>query len=118
MQFMMWQKSNEQSESGAPPDPEMMARMGKLMEDTAKAGVMLSTGGMHPSAKSAHIRCSGGKFTLTDGPFAETKELIAGYAIIQVKSRAEAIEWCKRFYEIQGDGEGYIQQLHEMSDFA
>jgi hypothetical protein len=102
---------------GTAPTQEEMAEMGKLIDDMVKAGVLISTEGCQPSSRGARIRRSGGKFTVTDGPFTETKELIAGFAVIQVKSKEEAIEWTKRFLEVAGDGESEIRQVHEASDF-
>ena len=92
--------------------------MGKLIDEMTKAGVLLSTEGCQPSSKGARVRLSGGRIAVTDGPFTEAKELIGGFAIIQAKSKAEAIEWTKRFLEVAGDGESEIRQLHEASDFA
>jgi hypothetical protein len=103
---------------GAPPSQHEMAEMGKLIDEMTKAGVLLSTEGCQPSAKGARVRLSGGKVTVTDGPFTETKELVAGFAMIQVKSKDEAIEWTRRFLRVAGDGESEIRQLHEASDFA
>ncbi len=88
-------------EEGAPPQPEEMAAMGKLIEEMTKAGV---------------IRLNGGKFTVIDGPFTETKELVAGFALIQAKSKEEAVAWTKRFLEVAGDGESEIRQVYDMSD--
>ena len=105
-------------EEGAPPRPEDIAVMGKLIEEMTKAGVLLATEGCQPSAKGARIRLNGGKFTVTDGPFTETKELVAGFALIQVKSKEEAVEWTKRFLEVAGDGESEIRQVYDASDFA
>ena len=90
-----------------------MAEMGKLIDEMTKAGVLLSTEGCQPSAKGARVRLSGGKVTVTDGPFTETKELVAGFAMIQVKSKDEAIEWTRRFLRVAGDGESEIRQLNE-----
>jgi hypothetical protein len=98
---------------GIPPTQDEMARMGKLIDEMTKAGVLLSTEGCQPSSKGARVRRSGGKIAVTDGPFTEAKELIGGFAIIQVKSKAEALEWTKRFLEVAGDGESEIRQLHE-----
>jgi hypothetical protein len=92
--------------------------MGKLIEEMTKAGVLLATEGCQPSSKGARVRLSGGRITVTDGPFTETKELVAGFAMIQVKSKDEAIEWTRRFLKVAGDGESEIRQLHEASDFA
>ncbi len=87
--------------------------MAKLIEEMAKAGVLLATDGLQPSSKGARVRISGGKFTVTDGPFTEAKELIAGHAIVQVKSKEEAIEWAKRFLKVMGEGESEIRQMHD-----
>ena len=104
-------------EKDAPTSPEEMAAMGKLIEKMSKAGVLIATEGCQPSARGARVRLSKGKVTVTDGPFTESKELIAGFAIIQAKSKEEAIELCKEFLEVAGDGESEIRQLHEPSDF-
>jgi hypothetical protein len=103
---------------GTPPTQQEMARMGQLIEEMTKAGVLLSTEGCQPSSKGARIRLSNGKLTVTDGPFAETKELIGGFAIIQTTSKEEAVEWTKRFLNVAGDGESEIRLLHEAADFA
>jgi hypothetical protein len=103
-------------EEGAPPQPEEIATMGKLIEEMTKAGVLLATEGCQPSAKGARIRLNGGKFTVIDGPFTETKELVAGFALIQAKSKEEAVAWTKRFLEVAGDGESEIRQVYDMSD--
>jgi hypothetical protein len=103
---------------GTPPTEHDMAAMGNLIEEMTKAGVLLATEGCLPSAKGARVRYSGGKFTVIDGPFTETKELIAGFALFQVKSKEEAIEWTKRFLEVAGDGESEIRQLYEAEDFG
>jgi hypothetical protein len=88
-----------------------MAALAKFGEDSAKAGILLDTGAILPSSKGARVRLAGSKFTATDGPFPETKELIVGYAIVQVKSKEEAIEVARRFMKVAGDGEGEIRQL-------
>src|SRR5262245_38474083 len=106
------------AETNAPPTPQMIEKMGKFCEDEAKAGVLLSTEGCKPSAKGARVRLTGGKMTVTDGPFTESKELIAGFALLQVNSKAEAIEAAKRFLEVAGGGEAELRQLYEPSDFA
>jgi hypothetical protein len=90
-----------------------MAKMGQLIEEMTKAGVLLATEGCMPSSKGARVRYSGGKFTVTDGPFAETKELIAGFALFEVKSKEEAIAWSRRFMEVAGEGENEIRQIFE-----
>jgi hypothetical protein len=98
-------------EAGTPPSQDEVAGMGKLIGDMVKAGVLLATDGLLPSAKGARVRLSGGKFTVTDGPFTEAKELIAGFAIIRVESKAEALEWCERFLKAAGDGESEIRLM-------
>ena len=105
-------------EEGAPPTQQEMAAMGQLIEEMSRAGVLLSTEGCQPSAKGARVRLSEGKVTVKDGPFTEAKELIGGFAIIETKSKDEAIEWTKRFLKVAGDGESEIRLLHEMSDFC
>jgi len=98
--------------AGAPPDPGMMVEMARFVEEEMKSGVLLATGGLLPVSKGgARVRSAGGKFTVTDGPFTEAKELIAGFAIVQVNSREEAIEASRRFFRIAGDGEGEIRQI-------
>jgi hypothetical protein len=98
---------------GTPPSQETMAEMGKLIEEMTKAGVLLATEGCMPSSKGARVRYTGGKFTVTDGPFTESKELVAGFALFQVKSKEEAVEWTKRFLKVAGDGENEIRQIFE-----
>src|SRR5215216_7255633 len=100
MRFLVFHKSNEANEAGIPPSKELIEEMGKLMEETAKAGVLLAGEGVHPSSKGARVSFSGGKRTVTDGPFAEAKELIAGFAILQVNSKEEAIAWATRFADV------------------
>jgi hypothetical protein len=95
-----------------------MAAMGELIEEMAKAGILLATEGCQPSTKGARVRISGGGFTVTDGPFTETKEVIGGFALFQVKSKEEAIEWTKRFLKLAGDGESEIRQLYEAPAFT
>src|SRR6267378_496171 len=96
MRFMIIVKANKDSEAGVMPSKELLTEMGKFNEELVKAGVMLAADGLHASSKGARVRFSGGKATVIDGPFAETKELIAGYWLWQVKSKEEAIEWLKR----------------------
>jgi len=120
MKFMMIVKASKESEAGVMPSEEMLATMGKYNEELVKAGVMLDGAGLQPSSKGARIKFSGGKRTIIDGPFAETKELIAGNWIIQVKSREEAMEWAKRVPAPMPGGEGEIEirQFFEMEDFG
>ncbi len=96
MRFMVVMKANKDSEAGVLPDQKILTEMGKYNEELVKAGVMLAAEGLHASSKGARVRFSGGKATVIDGPFAETKELIAGFWLWQVKSKEEAIEWLKR----------------------
>jgi hypothetical protein len=118
MRFMVMHKSNEANEAGVPPGNELIAAMGKLMEETAQSGVLLAAEGVHSSAKGARLSFVGGKRTVTDGPFAEAKELIAGFAILEVASKEEAIEWATRFAAIIGDVEIEIRQVVEAADFS
>jgi hypothetical protein len=119
MKFMVIVKSNEESEAGEMPSTEMLAAMGKYNEELVKAGVMLAGEGLHPSSKGARVRFSGKKRTVTDGPFAETKELVAGFWILQCKNLDECIEWVKRCPNpMNGDSEIEIRQVHEAEDFG
>jgi hypothetical protein len=122
MRFMMIVKANKESEAGVMPSRELVEKMGKFNEEMVKAGVLLAAEGLQPSSKGARIRFSGDRRTIIDGPFAETKELIAGFWLIEVKSKAEAIEWASRCPappEGEGPDEGEIElrQVFEMSDF-
>ena len=98
---------------GTPPTEQEMAEMGKLIEDQMKSGTLLATEGCLPSAKGARIRLSGGKYSVTDGPFTESKELVAGFAIIRSNSKQEAIEQVKNFLKVAGDGETEIREIFE-----
>jgi hypothetical protein len=98
---------------GAPPTPEMMETMGKFIEQSFREGILLSTEGCLPSALGARVRSTGGRYTVTDGPFIEAKEIVGGFALIQAKSKGEAIEFTKRFLKVAGDGETEIRQLYE-----
>ena len=100
-------------ESDAPPSQEEMAAMGKLIDEMTRAGVLLAAEGCLSSSKGARVRVDAGKYTVSDGPFPETKELIAGLCLLQVKSKAEAVEWTKRFLSVVKEGESEIRQLHE-----
>jgi hypothetical protein len=101
---------------GTPPSPEMMATMGKLIEEGFKSGWLLATEGCLPSALGARVRRSGGKVSVTDGPFAEAKEIIGGFALIRANSKQEMVEITKRFLEVAGDGECEIRQIYEAGD--
>jgi hypothetical protein len=121
MRFMMIVKANKDSEAGVMPSEELLSAMGKYNEELMKAGVLLDLSGLQPSSKGARIKFSRGKRTAIDGPFPESKELIAGYWIIQVKSREEAIEWAKRAPAPHGpneDSEIELRQFFEMEDFG
>ena len=121
MRFMMIVKANKDSEAGKMPSEELLTAMGKYNEELMKAGVLVDLSGLQPSSKGARIKFSGGKRTVIDGPFAETKELIAGYWVIKVNSKQEAIDWAKRVPAPFGegnDGEIEIRQFFEMEDFA
>jgi hypothetical protein len=120
MRFMMIVKADKDSEAGIMPSEELISAMTAYNEELVKAGVLLDGAGLQPSSKGARIRFSGGKRTVIDGPFAETKELIAGYWIIQVKSREEALEWARRVPTPHEGGEGEIEirQFFELDDFA
>ncbi len=116
MRFMVIVKANKDSEAGVMPSEQMLTNMGKFNEELVKAGVMLAGEGLHASSKGARVKFSGGKTTVVDGPFAETKELVAGYWMWQVKSKEEAIEWLKRApFE---DTEVEIRQVFEAEDFG
>jgi hypothetical protein len=117
MRFMVIVKANKDSEAGALPDEKILTEMGKFNEQLAKAGVMLAGEGLQPSSKGVRVRFDGSKRTVTDGPFAETKELIAGFWLWQVKSREEAIEWLKRA-PFDGGTEVEIRQVFETEDFG
>jgi hypothetical protein len=116
MRFMILVKADKDSEAGRLPPTELFAAIGKFNEELAKAGVMLAGEGLQPSTKGARIEYSGTKRTVTDGPFSETKELVSGFWIWQVKSREEAIEWAKRIPFQRGQVE--IRQVSEAEDFG
>src|SRR5947208_5245483 len=120
MRFMVLVKANKDSEAGVLPDEKILTAMGKFNEELVKAGVLLAGEGLQPSSKGARVRFSGGKPTITDGPFAEAKELIAGFWLIQVRSKEEAVEWVKRCPGPMGGGEGEIEirQVFELEDFT
>ena len=125
MRFMVMVKADKDYEAGLPPKPELLAAIGKLSHDMVKAGVLLETGGLLPSSRGARVRASGGKLSVTDGPFTETKELVGGYAIVQAQSRDEAVELGKQFMEVHVtvlgssyDGECEIRQLFDAADCA
>jgi hypothetical protein len=119
MRFMILIKANKSTEAGEMPSEKLLADMGKFNEELVKAGVMLAGEGLHPSAKGARVKFSGDQRTVVDGPFAETKELIAGFWLWQVKSKEEAIEWVKRCPNPTGEeAEIEIRQVFEAEDFG
>jgi hypothetical protein len=120
MRFMVMVKANKDSEAGVLPDTKLLADMGKFNEELMKAGVMLAGEGLQPSSKGARVRFSGAKRTVIDGPFAETKELVAGFWLWQVKSKEEAIEWVKRCPNPfpGSESEIEIRQVFEAEDFG
>jgi hypothetical protein len=121
MRFMIIVKATPQTEEGVMPEEKLIEAMADYHEQLAKAGVLLDASGLQPSSKGWRIRYHGGKRTVVDGPFAEAKELVAGYTLIQVKSREEALEWTRRFPSPMGeaaDGEIEVRQLFELEDFG
>ena len=108
MRYMMMTR-NDPSVPATPPSPEMYAAMGKLIEEMSKAGVLLATGGL--SANPTRIKSSGGKVTVTDGPFTEAKEAVVGFALIEARSKEEALEHSRRFWQVAGDGAGEIYEV-------
>ena len=119
MRFMILVKATKDSEAGVMGPPELFTAMADYHEELAKAGVLLDGNGLQASSKGWRIRYSGDKRTVIDGPFTEAKELVAGYTIIQVKSREEALEWARRFPNpYNADGEIEVRQLFELEDFG
>jgi hypothetical protein len=119
MRFMAIVKATPETEAGVMPSADLFEAMGKFNEEMVKAGVMLEADGLQPSSKGARVRFSGGKRTVIDGPFTESKELVAGFWILEVKSKEEAIEWISRCPPLHDNGEGEIEirQIFEASDF-
>ena len=117
MRFMVLVKTSEESEAGVMPSEEELAEMGKFNEELVKAGMMLAGEGLHPTSRGARIKFSGDERTVIDGPFAETKELLAGYWLIQARDRDEAIEWMKRA-PFDGGTEIEVRQVFEEDDFG
>ncbi|MGE0886577.1 MAG: YciI family protein [Blastocatellales bacterium] len=119
MRVVVLIKANEKTEAGVMPSQQLLTEMGKFNEELFDAGVMLAGEGLHPSVKGARVKCTKGKYLVTDGPFIETRELICGFWIWQVKSMAEAIEWAKRIPNPDNeDGEVEIRQIFEADDFG
>ena len=120
MRFMIIVKATRHSEAGTMPEDSLIAQMGKYHEELAKAGMLLDASGLRPTSDGWRIKYSGGQRSFVDGPFAETKELVAGYTLIEAKSREEAIEWTKRFpnpSHFNGEGEIEVRQLFMLDDF-
>ena len=111
-------RADAHSEAGAPPSKDLMERMGVFIEEVTKAGVLVASDGLHPSAKGKRVRLAGGKITVIDGPFTESKELVASYALFQVKSMDEAIHWTKRFLQVLGQGECELRPIFDPEDFS
>jgi len=121
MRFMIMVKANKDTEAGVMPTDELIAPMAKYHEELVKAGILLDASGLQASSKGWRVKYSGGKRSVIDGPFAESKELIAGYTLIRANSREEALEWTKRFPPPFGEGregETEVRQLFELEDFA
>ena len=120
MRFMILRKADKNTEAGALPDQKLLAAMGQYIEDMVTAGVLLAGEGLQPTSKGKRVKFSNGKPAVVDGPFAEAKELIAGFSLIQVESMEEAIEWVKRWPAVDGDGEVEVEirQLYEADDFG
>src|SRR5262249_12637666 len=120
MKFMLMIKADQDYEAGAPPDPRLMEAIGRLMEEQTRQGILLETGGLLPTAKGARVRLSGGKMSVTDGPFAEARELIGGYAIMKLGCRDEAVSKAREFLELHEQvlgpsysGECEVRQMSE-----
>ena len=120
MRFMIIVKGNADTEAGRMPEEGLMAAMAEYHEELVRAGALLDASGLQPTSKGWRVQYSGGKRTIVDGPFSESKEVVAGYTLIQVKSREEALEWSRRFPAPHGDGtdcEIEVRQLFELEDF-
>ena len=118
MRILGMLKADASSEAGAPPSAELMGRMGAFMEEVMQAGVLLASDGLHPSSKGKRVKLANDTLTVIDGPFTESKELVASYALFQVKTMDEAIVWTKRFLEVLGGGECELRPISDPEDFA
>ncbi|HET6231746.1 MAG TPA: YciI family protein [Longimicrobiaceae bacterium] len=118
MRFMMLYKPGSDQENAGPPSPECMAALGQLVEEMTARGAMIANDGLQASSKGARVRIDDGKVVVTDGPFTETKELIAGYAIMEAADKAEAIEFARRFITVMGEGETEVRQMHDAAGGA
>lgn len=117
MRIMGLTRGDADSEANVPPTPELMAKMGELMEEVAKAGVLVGTEGLKPTSEGKRVKLEGGNVTVTDGPFTESKEVIASYALFQVDNWDDAVYWTTRFLEVLGRGEVELRPLFELEDF-
>ena len=117
MRFLMVHRLDESKPDAYAPSAEVVAGVGRMIGEMTKAGVLLAAEGVLPSSTGARVRTSGGKRTVTDGPFTEAKEVIGGFALLQVRSKEEAVEWAARFAEVIGDVEVEVRQVAERSDF-
>lgn len=117
MRFLGLLRADSESEAGVPPSAELIQRMGTFLEEVVQAGVLVGSEGLKPSAAGKRIKLADGKVTVTDGPFTESKELVASYAIFDVKSIDEAVHWTQRFLEVLGQGECEIRPIFEATDF-
>ena len=111
MRFLGYTLANEAETPPEPPRPELYEEMGKFVEEATKAGVIVATGGISPTSEGAIVSLKGGKFTVVDGPFTEAKELVGGWALMECRDKAEAIEWTKRFLSVLGEGESRIRPV-------
>jgi hypothetical protein len=118
MRILGMLRADKDSEAGAPPSKDLMERMGTFIEEMTRAGVLVGGDGLHPSANGKRVRLAkGGKVTIIDGPFTESKELVASYALLEVKSMDEAVHWTQRFLDVLGGGECELRPIFEASDF-
>ncbi len=111
MRFLGYTLANEAETPTEPPRPELYEEMGKFVEEATKAGVIVATGGISPTSEGAIVSLKGGKFTVVDGPFTEAKELVGGWALMECRDKAEAIEWTKRFLSVLGEGESRVRPV-------
>ena len=118
MRILGMLKADAASEAGAPPSQELMERMGVFIGEVMQAGVLLATDGLHPSSKGKRVKLANGKVTVIDGPFTESKELVASYALFQVNSMDEAVKWTTRFLEVLGEGECELRPIFDPTDFS
>ena len=118
MRILGLMRATKESEAGLPPSRDLMERMGAFVDEVTKAGVMVATDGLHPSARGKRVKLQDGKITVTDGPFTESKELVASYALMQVKDMDEALMWCTRFLEVLGEGECELRPIFDPEDFS